>query len=173
MAGVEAYRINIVGLSNKVHHFDYEIGNDFFNRYGTDFISEGTFHVDVTLDKHETFIGAEFKISGKAILVCDRSLDTFEYPIASTNTLVFKFGEETKEISDDIVIISRETVSLELGQYIYEYIGLAIPMKKLHPRYQQEDEDGDGRIVYKSDTVENKDSQNDIDPRWEKLKKLK
>ena len=173
-----AYSINIVGLSNKQHHFQYEFGDEFFRKYGSDLVSEGTFQVDLMLDKHETFLEAEFKIKGTARLVCDRSLEAFDFPIEKTHKIVFKYGEKDEEITDEIVIIHRETATLELGQYIYEFIGLAIPLKKLHPRFQDEGEDesdlSEGKIVYTSEKVEdeNKDGK-EIDPRWNILKKLK
>ncbi|HEY3402989.1 MAG TPA: DUF177 domain-containing protein [Ohtaekwangia sp.] len=172
-----AYGVNIVGLSNKVHDFEYEIGNAFFREYGTDLLSEGSFHVNVALNKHETFIEADFTIKGKAVLVCDRSLDTFDFPIESHHGIVFKFGDTDQEMSDEIVMIHRDTATLELGQYIYEFLALAIPMKKLHPRFQEEaeDEDEEGKIVYSSETDKDSDKGDDdeIDPRWNILKKLK
>ena len=93
--------------------------------------------------------------------------------------MLFKYGEKDEEITDEIMTISRETVSLELGQYIYEFITLAIPLKKLHPRFQDEEEgEGEenieGKIVYSSsdETTETKNGE-EIDPRWNILKKLK
>jgi uncharacterized protein len=172
-----AYGVNIVSLSNKVHDFEYEIGNAFFGEYGTDLLSEGSFHVNVVLHKHETFIEADFKIKGKAILVCDRSLDTFDYPIESRHGIVFKFGDSDQEMSDEIIMIHRDTTTLELGQYIYEFLALAIPMKKLHPRFKEEadDDDEEGKIVYSSEKDKDSDKGDDdeIDPRWNILKKLK
>ena len=103
-----AFSVNIIGLSNKLHHFEYEIGDDFFGKYGNDLVSHGRFKVDVALDKHETFIEAEFKIKGAATLVCDRSLETFDYPIWTTRRVVFKYGEKNEEISDEIVMIQRD-----------------------------------------------------------------
>jgi uncharacterized metal-binding protein YceD (DUF177 family) len=44
-------------------------------------------------------------------------------------------------------------------------------MKKLHPRYQN-DEGEAGGIVYSSEREEDKQEE-EIDPRWDKLKKLK
>jgi uncharacterized protein len=171
MAGVEAYKVNIIGLSNKVHHFNYQVDEAFFVKYGQDLISDGSIEVEVALSKHETFLEATFSIKGSAKLVCDRSLDTFDYPIDTTKFVVFKYGEETMEISDEIMVIHRDTVSLELGQFIYEFIALAVPMKKLHPRYQN-DEGEAGGIVYSSEREEDKQEE-EIDPRWDKLKKLK
>ena len=171
---LKAISVNIVSLSIHVHHFDYEIGNEFFRHYGTDLISEGSFTVNVTLNKHETFIEAGFHINGTAKLVCDRSLEPFDYPLKSNHKVVFKYGNENQEISDEIVMIHRDTTSLELGQYIYEFIGLAIPIKKLHPKFQEEEEEEDdkeGKIIYSSSDNNNEDDA--IDPRWEMLKKLK
>jgi uncharacterized protein len=176
--GTKAYRVNIIGLSNKIHHFPYEIGDAFFREYGTGLVSEGTFHVNVTLDKHETFIEARFVIKGQAKLICDRSLDPFQYPIKTDKKVVFKYGDANEELSDEIIMIHRDSDSLELGQYIYEFISLEIPIKKLHPRYAEEEagDDSEGKIIYTSEPSSrgnHTEEDEDIDPRWEKLKKLK
>jgi uncharacterized protein len=172
---VGAYSVNIIGLSNKVHHFDYEIGDQFFSQYGSDLLQGGSFEAKVTLDKHETFIETEFDISGVARLTCDRSLETFDHPIKNRHKLVFKFGDTNEELSDEIIMIHRDTATLELGQYIYEFIALAVPMKRLHPRFKEEDrleENAEGKIVYTSESPSD-DKEDDIDPRWNILKKLK
>jgi uncharacterized protein len=176
--GLRIFGVNIIGLSDKVHDFHYEFGDEFFKHYGTEVVSQGNFVADVTLDKHETFIEATFKIRGQVKLVCDRSLDPFDHAVKVDKKIVFKYGDVAQELSDEIIIIQRDTDTLELGQYIYEFIVLEIPIKKLHPRYQHEgdmDENAEGKIIYTSGGDENFDADNsdDIDPRWEKLKKLK
>jgi uncharacterized protein len=172
--GIAAYSVNIVGLSNNEHHFQYEFGGEFFRKYGTDIVSEGTFRVDVTLTKHETFIETEFKINGVARLTCDRSLEPFDFPIEKKNKIVFKYGDEYQEMTDEIIVIPRDTATLELGQYIYEFIALGIPLKKLHPKFKDEADDGsEGKIVYTSEAPEKKNDEGETDPRWNILKKLK
>ncbi|NJL14081.1 MAG: DUF177 domain-containing protein [Microscillaceae bacterium] len=76
-------------------------------------------------------------------------------------------------------MIARDKVMLDLSQYIYEYIGLAIPMKRLHPRYQEEaqaDEENE-TLVYQSGGEPEATTETappaQADPRWEALKKLK
>lgn len=171
---MEAYRVNIQGLSNNIHHFEYEFGDEFFGQYGADLVSAGAFKAKITLDKRETFIEAHFDLNGTVKLVCDRSLEVFDYPVSIDKRIIFKFGHEVAEVTDEIVIIDFNTVSLELGQYMYEFISLAIPMKKLHPRFagEEDEEEGDeeGRIIYTSETDE--PSNEETDPRWEKLKNL-
>jgi DUF177 domain-containing protein len=169
---VEAYRVNIVGLSNNTHRFEYQIDDGFFRHYGGDLVSEGSFEVEVVLDKRETFLEMTMAISGTAKLVCDRSLEPFDHPVDVRKKVVFKYGDENQELTDEIVIIERNTVHLELGQYMYEFISLAVPMKKLHPRYRQEEDFGDGGIVYSSTSPTEKEDE-ETDPRWDKLKKLK
>jgi uncharacterized metal-binding protein YceD (DUF177 family) len=175
--GLKAFSVNIIGLSNKVHQFQYEFGDEFFAAYGSGLISKGQFKADVELNKHETFIEATFKITGHANLICDRSLDPFEYPIDFKKKIVFKYGDTDAELSDEIIMIHRDTDTLELGQYIYEFIGLEIPIKKLHPRYLDEmdmDDGAAGKIIYTSGESKNDpDDDENIDPRWEILKKLK
>lgn len=166
---MESYRINILGLSLAIHQFQYEFGNEFFRKYDKGLVSEGKFTVDVALDKRETFLEAGFKIVGSVKLVCDRSLDEFDYPIDVKRKIIFKYGDQDVEVSEDVIMIQHGTEILEIGQYIYEFIALAIPMKKLHPRYQNESEED--TIIYTSDSTEEK-KEGEIDPRWEMLKKL-
>jgi len=170
---LKEFAVNIIGLSKKAHLFNYHLEKGFFEKYGTETVSDGRFDVEVILDKKETFIEVNFKISGQAALVCDRTLEPFDFPITETRKVVFKYGEEAQEISDEIVIITRDQDSIDLGQYLYEFIALAIPMKKLHPRFANEAE-SDQPMVYSTSPTETEEKESDsIDPRWEKLKKLK
>jgi uncharacterized metal-binding protein YceD (DUF177 family) len=174
--GIAAYSVNIVGLSNKEHLFQYELGEEFFRKYGTDFVSDGKFQANLTLTKHETFIEVNFDIKGAAHLICDRSLEPFDFPIESKSKIVFKYGDEFQELTEEIITIPRDTATLELGQYIYEFIALGVPLKKLHPKFKDEDEeedDSEGKIVYTSAPAEEKKDDEEIDPRWNILKKLK
>lgn len=170
------FKVNIIGLSKKAHLFQFELKDDFFEHYGKEVLSHGDFDAEISLDKRETFIEADFKISGHAKLICDRSLEPFDYKINIDRKVVFKYGEEPQEISDEIIIITRDQDSLDLGQYMYEFIVLAIPIKKLHPDLSEEEEDENDsnvKIVYSTSTEEEEKKEEAIDPRWEKLKKLK
>lgn len=169
-----AYTINLLGLSNKVHHFEFEMDAAFFKNRNQ-IIETGNLQAEVDLDKHETFISATFRIKGEVTLTCDRSLDLFEHPIKTKNTILFKYGERTEELTDDVIVLERELAQLDLGQYLYEFIVLAVPMKKLHPRFQEsedEDEWSEGKIVFTSDPESGEAPEEPTDPRWDALKKL-
>ncbi len=168
------FKVNIVGLSQRAHQFDYEFGDEFFEHYGRVLLESGNFTATVTLDKRETLIESHFKIQGTAKLVCDRSLEPFDYPMDIDKMILFKYGEEEKELSDEIVLITRNQQSLDVGQSMYELIGVEIPMKRLHPKFKDDDlEESEIQLVYSSPVDENEKDEDAIDPRWEKLKKLK
>lgn len=164
------FSVNILGLSKKEHSFEFQLGETFFAKYGKEVVSGGDFKTKVILNKRETLIEADFDIQGKAHLICDRSLDPFDHPMKISKKVIFKYGEVAEEISDEIIVIPRDQDVLDVGQLMYEFIVLDIPIKKIHPRFEQdnEDENEEGKLIYQTEKDETA-----IDPRWEVLKKLK
>lgn len=120
-------------------------------------------------------IQMDFKIEGVVELTCDRSLDLYDQRISFENKMIFKFGEEEKELSEDVMVILKDTQTINIADLLFEFIGLEIPMKKLHPRFQEDDQDLDGAMVYSSSQDDESDQQQeeDVDPRWAALKDLK
>jgi len=54
--------------------------------------------------------------------------------------------------------------------------GLEIPMKKLHPRYENDDENEGDELIYSSlNSGRQNDSiaEKEIDPRWKRLEEIK
>lgn len=174
------FDIEIFKLSNKKHDYEYQLDNLFFEEFEDSLIEKGNLDVKVTLDKTETLIQTSFTIKGSVELICDRSLETFDFPIDIEEGLIFKYGEEYAELSDEIISIPRDAQKLNIAQYIYEFIGLAIPMKKLHPRFQEEsesEEETDGILIYSTGkgegSEEGEDQTGSPDPRWDILNNLK
>ncbi|MCS6972935.1 MAG: DUF177 domain-containing protein [Cyclobacteriaceae bacterium] len=161
---MDLYRVHIQGLSNTIHHFHYQFGDEFFRHYGTALVEKGSFRADIALDKHDTFIEASFRLSGTVSLICDRSLDEFDYPMEINRKIIFKYGDADREIDEEVQMITWGTESLELGQFMYEFIGLEVPLKKLHPRY--DDDTGPDGIIYSTRDPE-------TDSTWDILKGLK
>jgi uncharacterized metal-binding protein YceD (DUF177 family) len=123
-----------------------------------------------------------FHIYGTVNLTCDRSLDQFDYKIDTTQTLHVRFGEEELELDENVLQIKHDAQKINVAQHLFDFIGLAIPMKKLHPRFEQEEEDlikdaDENILIYSSSTAPEKDSDDDddepADPRFAALKKIK
>jgi uncharacterized metal-binding protein YceD (DUF177 family) len=83
-----------------------------------------------------------------------------------------KFGQVSETISDEIIILSEGTYQINVAQYLYEMIILAVPQKRVHPGI----EDGtlQSEIVDKLRTLEPREESlnGEKDPRWNKLKDL-
>ncbi len=115
-----------------------------------------------------------FRIDAFVELICDRSLDSFDYPIKIDEKVIIKFGEDNYSLSEDVIVIKQDTASINIGEFIYEFITLAVPLKKLHPRFEDElEEDDEPEMIYTSQDEEETDDSQETDPRWEALKKLK
>lgn len=179
MKELQQYQIQIQKLENRRHEYEFKGGNAFFGAMEQNLIERGRFNAHIFLDKSETMLQLTFHIQGVYELVCDRTLDLFEEPFNTEHKLILKYGEKPQEISDEIEIIAWDAQSINFAPYIFEFIGLTVPMKKLHPRLRQEDADEDpddereGKLVYSSKAEDATPDAGPVDPRWEALMKLK
>jgi len=163
------YDIDISKLELGQHEFLYQVSDEFFELFDYSLVKEGSFSAKAILEKKTSFLTLNFEIEGFINLICDRSLDSFKHELEIQKELVLKFGEEAKEVSDEIEIIPFDTHRINVARYLYDFISVAIPMKRLHPRYK--DDPDDNQIIFSSESDEDQDT--DIDPRWSELKKLK
>ena len=176
MTNLQDFSIDIYKLNNKVYQYQYIIDDSFFALFERSTVDQGKLDVKVILDKQETLITARFLIDGSVTLICDRSLETFDYPLHIEESLLYQYGEEEEELTDEIMIITSRTQQINVAQPIYEFIALAVPMKRLHPKYANDDHPYlEGEIVFSSqqDDVIDTSTETTVDPRWEALKKLK
>ncbi len=180
MKELSKYNIDIYGLEDKQYDYDMESGDAFFEELEQDLIERGSFKTHVVLNKSATMLQLNFHTEGSVELVCDRSLEPFQEAVVSDERLILKFGDHNEELTDEIEIISRNTNRINVARYIFEFIALSLPVKKIHPdlRAQAEEELADeeeGVLVYSSASQDDEDNEDveKIDPRWEALKKLK
>ena len=177
MKELRKFDIHITQLEQKDYIYEFEGGNAFFEAFEQELITQGNFKAVVKLNKSATMMVLMFDIAGTVELTCDRSLDVFDEPIHIQEKLILKFGEKAEILSDDIEIIARDTATINVAQPIFDFIGLAIPIKKLHPRFRNEDTDDDSNVlIYSTESVKSEadlEGEKEVDPRWAALKKLK
>tara|TARA_Y100000817_G_scaffold265697_1_gene221621 strand:- start:5695 stop:6201 length:507 start_codon:yes stop_codon:yes gene_type:complete len=160
------YGIKIQSLSNNIHEYDFEFNQDLIDFYSDENeLKDVSGICNLNVSKSDLMLEVLFKIQGKTKLVCDRTLKNFTYSLNSEKKILFKFGEEDDEISDEMVIIDRNKSILNMAKYIYEFFMLEIPIKRLHPSV--ENEDNIDNFVF---TTKQK---KEIDPRLDPLNKLK
>jgi uncharacterized metal-binding protein YceD (DUF177 family) len=169
------YTLGIAKLQNKEYNFSWKGDANFFAAFEDSLVERGTFEAKLSLRKSEALLHLQFLIQGVLELTCDRSLEPFEYPFQAEGTQILRFSDHAEPLSDEMELVPRGIAEINVAHYIYELIALAVPMKKLHPRFQNDTNTEDLTLVYSSETKEKKeveDKNNTSDPRWEELKKL-
>ncbi len=163
------YNIPLAGLKEGLHQFDYQIDEHFFNEFEEPLVSAGKLNVTLELDKQSTMGTLEFIINGFVITECDRCLEQFNQELSAQERLILKYSEQPRE-EEEVIYLLPGTDNINVAQYIYEFICLAMPMKKVHP--DTEDQQGcDPKVLeYLDNASEQEENENPI---WEELKKLK
>lgn len=181
MKELSKYNIDIYGLEDKLHVYEMESGDAFFEEMEQDLISHGSFKTRVELNKSSTMLQLQFHITGRVELECDRSLELFEEPVEADERIILKYGDHNEELTNEIEIIGRNTNRINVAKYIFEFIALSLPVKKIHPDFrgeedEEEDDEEESVLVYSSEAGKSGEESADeepSDPRWEALKKLK
>ena len=168
MKNLKQFVIQFESLKIGNHDFHFEIDQAFFEELGSEEISKGNFQVDLDFEKMSTMLVLNFKIKGSVLLSCDRCLEDFNYQLETTQRLYVKFGEESYEESDDVYILASNKAEIDLSQFIFEYILLAIPQRRVH-----DEKDCDPEIVkLLNKNQEAQPKEEESDPRWDALKNL-
>ncbi len=170
------FQIDIYGLKNGTHEYEFEFSPKLFENFENRLIDSGSGICRVELIKKETMMELNFSIEGSFELTCDRSTEKFDYPIRLSEHLIIKYGHEFDDSRDDYWVIPDTEQSINVEQVLYEYLTLAVPMKKLHPRFaEQEEDDEEEEWVYSSEDIEEEEEieDNEVDPRWNALKNIK
>lgn len=174
----KSFVIDIHRLKFDKNQFEFNLNNEIFKSIEDSLIEKGNVKSTLVLDKSDSMIKAIFTNSGTVELICDRTLKPFDFKIETQNTIYYKYSDHYEEVSDEITLINEHESELDFLNPVYEFIVLAIPIKKIHPDFRRpdDDEEDDNILIYSSisDIEEATDTNIDIlDPRWEALKKLK
>lgn len=167
-----SYAIRISGIGEGDHDFSFDLDRQFFVLFEHPDISDGNVHAEVILEKKQGVLSLHFKLEGEVEVMCDRCLEKFMTDISTTQTIFVKMGETPGEIEDDMLIIGRDDHKIEVGQYLYEFIMLALPYQKIHPDDSEGNSTCNPEMLKQLDAHRTKepDREEKIDPRWDALK---
>ncbi|MCK9203534.1 MAG: DUF177 domain-containing protein [Bacteroidales bacterium] len=164
------YEVLFTGLKPGEYFFDFQIGRTFFENSESDGIKDGEVRVRVRMDREERMMDLHFHIEGKVNVPCDRCNEPMDIEIAGEERLIIKLGDRYFEESEDVQIIPETDNKIDLGPFIYEYIYLLLPARRVHP----DDESGNSTCNPEVLRRLKELSENHVpDPRWEVLNKLK
>ncbi|MDR0836119.1 MAG: DUF177 domain-containing protein [Tannerella sp.] len=178
METLKRYEIDLKNLSpSSSITLDYEIGNDFFELVEGIEVRQGKVGVTVEVIEASSAYEMRFHTEGVVKVECDRCLDDVEMPVEADNKLLVTFGETYSETSDEHIIVSEEEGTINIAWFMYEFIVLALPLKRVHKEGEC-DENVASKLrelcveeAGEEDTSET-DGNSYTDPRWEALRKL-
>lgn len=170
MKSSNSFIIQFSGLKDGIHDFNFEVYKQFFedNDFWVDIT--GDLSLSLTLDKRPSMLILDFNLIGEVTIPCDKCTAPVNLKINVVQKLYVKFGEETFHETDDIVVIPESEYEIDISPYIFEFINLAIPMKKIHEEGKCDKEMVKTIEKY---TRKEENENTEIDPRWAALKNIK
>ncbi len=173
MVKQKEFDIPFSGLSQGKHKFDYHIKNTFFESFDYNEFNEADVNIHAKLNVMSTMLELDLSATGTVNVNCDITSESYDQDIHSDLELVIKFGDEYNDENDEILIIPHSEHQVNIAQYIYEMLVLAVPLKRIHPGVI--DGSLESEALEKLDELqpkEGKENKEDTDPRWDALKKL-
>lgn len=173
MGAKKNFDIQLLKLKNGVHEYEYAIDNDFFDLYEQSSLHDGNLEVKLSLEKNEATNLLNFSLNGNIKLECDRCLDEIGYPVKSDYLLTVKVSDEEQPDAEDILVIPTNNQTVNVADTIYEMINLALPLKRLCEDIDKEcNEETVSKLKDLQTGSDDKDDDDDTDPRWDKLREL-
>lgn len=161
------YNVQFSGLGLGEHKFEWFIDRTFFDEFENEDIQQASLNARLVLNKHDRLMNLSFVIDGNIETKCDHCGDSLTIKISTHNDLIARFAEETDLSGDEVIFLSNAEHTLDLSQHIYEFIVLAIPVRRSH-------EDGkcdptiDRFLIHQEP-----EKATQKDPRWQALDKLR
>jgi uncharacterized metal-binding protein YceD (DUF177 family) len=102
--------------------------------------------------------------------------EDFDLPIKGKMNLIVRFGEAFNNDNEELLILPHGEFEIDVAQYIYEMIVLSVPLRRVHPGIKDGSLKTEAltklkQLAVKEKKEEKKEEEN-IDPRWDKLKQL-
>jgi len=174
------YVIGFTSLRDGKHEYQYKIDKTFFEQFEYSDIEGADLELKVVLEKKPTMIIVDFEVEGSLRVMCDRCTDSFDYPVAGSDDVIFKFSEEELDDEKVIAVLPNE-IEIDLTVPVYEFTCLLLPSRRVHPEGECNEDmlnAIDNYLMVESDSVmedgsPEDDEDDEIDPRWSQLKDLK
>src|SRR5690554_3248040 len=131
---MEEFIIPFFGLKEGKHEFNFSIDQTFFEAFENSLLDDAEIEVKLKLEKTSSMLILDFKTKGETRVPCDRCGDDFNLTIKSKERIFVKFGEETFDQTDDIIVLSPGSHEIDISHPLYELLVLGLPNKRTHKK---------------------------------------
>ena len=132
------YIIPLNGWAAGERKYRWQAGIKFFQTFDNAEILDAAVGIEARAVKSGHYIGIDLDIRGTVTVPCDRCLEDLTLPVEAYPAFSVKFGEgeasgeEIREGSREILLVSASDTDLDLSQVIYDYVCLSLPMQRVH-----------------------------------------
>ncbi len=129
------FEIAFVGLKPGVHEYNYLIDDRFFEAFQQQDFRNCKANVKLSLDRKSSFMLLRFEIGGTLEVNCDRCSSNLPLDLWDEFNITVKMVEEPELMNEqeddpDMYYIAQGDSHIDVANWIYEFINLAIPMQK-------------------------------------------
>ena len=175
----DKYAIDLKGMQSDSADYEFLLDEGYFAAIDGPEVQKGSVVVQLSVRKTAAAFELLFQTDGMVWVTCDRCLDDMELPVSSTDKLVVKLGLEYAEEDGNVVVIPEHEGIINVAWFMYEFIALAIPMKHVHAPGKcnklmmgKLNEHLCAGAEDELDEADTDDDNQDIDPRWNELRKI-
>jgi uncharacterized metal-binding protein YceD (DUF177 family) len=174
MDALAPFRIPVATLKDDEASYSWELGPDFLAIFDEEHDPiTGHFSVEMKLERSAGIAGLDFSVNGIVNTTCDRCSVSIDMPINADYQIIIKFGDPV-DSTDEIVFIDPDSPDLNVGQHIYDFILLSIPISHRIPDCERmEKSPCDLTILsYLSENQLDENNPGDDESPWDELKKV-
>ncbi len=132
MNAAKRYAIAWKGLKAGLHPFEFEVDDELFQRFENQEIKGGQCDAKVELRRLDSGMIVQAHITGSVTVECDRCLGDCAMPIDTDSEMTIKFAD-TQEYDGETLWLPRSEDWIDLAQFLYESIVVALPLRRVHP----------------------------------------
>jgi uncharacterized protein len=155
------------------HHFEFDVDDAFFSEFDYSLVKKADMKCQVEMEKQETMLILDFHITGTIDATCDKCLSQYPQFLDIHEQQIAKFSDEEIDEDDEIITLGKNEHDIMLAGLIYEYINVAVPFISVC--------DNEGNTSYcdkemldkLNNLSANSEQDENPDPRWDALKKIK
>lgn len=114
---MQPFIVKLLGLARGKTYYDWHCPKEFFDTFENTEVQDASLEIALELDNHGITLDAYCEIKGSVTVSCDRCLED----------LVIEIDTSFEES------YTAEGIELDFSQDIYDYINLALPLQRVHP----------------------------------------
>ena len=114
---MQPFTISLKTLKVGVTRFDWHSGKELFEAFGNEEILDADLRIVADVDYKKSSVSVKCAIDGTVVVECDRCLESLTLPVQTS------FDEDGYDVAED----------LDLSQDIYDFVCTSLPLQRVHP----------------------------------------